>query len=839
MRVSLKWLRSYTPVHHPVEEIIHRLTMAGTEVADVHRFGDDWSNVYVGQVTRLERHPNADRLLLATVNYGEGRTITVVTGAQNLKVGDRVPLALAGARLLDPHAPEPRPRELKPATIRGIVSEGMVCSARELGLGEDHSGILILDPEARIGAPLAEELGDTILDLDVTPNRSDLLAMVGVAREIAALFADPVTVPVIDYRADGPPADSLVSVRIVDPDLCPRYTAAIVQGVTIAQSPKWMRERLAAAGIRPINNVVDVTNYVMLEWGQPLHAFDYDRIRGRQIVVRRAGDGEMLTLLDGSVRLLTSENLVIADAEGAVAVAGVMGGADSEVTSTTVNVLLESACFNPVSVRRTARSLKLRTDASYRFERGLRPELAPLALRRAVQLLLDVAGGTAASGIVDAYPRPVELPEIFLTPGEVHRVLGLEVPLPTMSDILERLGCRVVKEGDGLRVIPPIQRTDLTIAADLCEEIARVLGYDTIPSTLPIGRQPEPTINEDWRWLDTIRDVMVELGLTEIVTYALTSRERLGRLMGREGRLAGASSFMGPAPALPTDASVDLARAVTERFTPVDVEPVELVNPLSADTECLRTSTFGSMLETLQRNLRLAECDVLLFEIGRIYLPREHTLPEERRMLTVGTGAYRSGWNWGERTAIDFFWLKGIAETLFDRLGLGRRVYRQLQHPLFHPARSAAVLLDQRPEPLIAVLGEVDPEVRAAFDIDQPVFLLGVDLEVVLPLATRQRSIQPIPRFPPVIQDLAIVIGASITADQIAELIRRVGAPLVMAIELFDVYQGPPIPAGKVSLAYHIIYQAPDRTLTDAEVAEVHHRIEQALVGELGVELRR
>jgi phenylalanyl-tRNA synthetase beta chain len=839
MKVSLKWLRSYTPVSVDVANLAHRLTMAGVEVANVYHVGQNWNDVYVGQVTEIKRHPNADRLLLVTVNWGDNRDITVVTGAPNLKVGDKVPLALAGAMLVDTHLPTPEIRELKPAKIRGILSEGMVCSAKELGLGEDHAGILILDPDARPGTPLAEELGDVILDLELTPNRVDLLSMIGVAREVSALLAEPLTVPRAEYAESGPPVGTLIDVRIVDPDLCPRYTAAVIQGVTIGQSPKWLRERLTAAGLRPINNIVDVTNYVMLEWGQPLHAFDYDKIRGREIIVRRAGDGETLTLLDGSVRLLTSANLVIADAEGAVAVAGVMGGADSEVTSATTNVLIESANFNPISIRRTSRSMRMRTDAAYRFERGLPRQLPLPALKRAVELMLEVAGGVAATGIVDAYPLPGELPEIFLSPAEVKRVLGIDQSIPRIAELLERLGCQVTREDGGLKVVSPMLRTDLNIPADLCEEIARMLGYEEIPSTLPIGRPPEPTINEDWRWYETLRHTLVGLGLSEIVTYALTSRERLGRLMGNEGRLAGASAFMAPADIASGYGSFDLAQEVTARFAPLDVEPVELVNPLSADSECLRTTTFASALETLRNNLRVAERDVALFELGRTYIPRVNDLPEERRMLTVVAGAYRSGPRWGEQLPNDFFWLKGIAEATLGQLGIRDRIYRPLWHPIFHGARSAAIVIPGATDRLIGVLGEVEPDIRTAFDVAQPAFLFALDLDVALSLATRARTVTPIPRFPPVVQDLAVIVGSEVTSAEIEDLIRQAGMPLVKSIELFDVYQGAPIPAGKISLGYHITYQAPDRTLTDPEVAEVHDKIVHALVGTLGAEIRR
>ncbi|HUX87819.1 MAG TPA: phenylalanine--tRNA ligase subunit beta [Chloroflexota bacterium] len=841
MKVSLKWLRSYTPASLPPEEIAHRLTMAGVEVEDIYRIGETWNNVYVGEVAELKPHPNADRLQLATVQYGPGRSLTVVTGATNLKVGDKVPLALVGAKLLNTHLPTPEVQELKPVKLRGIVSEGMVCSAKELGIGEDHAGILILDRSALPGTPLAEELGDVIFDIDVTPNRVDLFSMIGVAREVAALLEEPFLIPSATYPSPGPLTSAQIDVRIADPDLCPRYSAAIIHGVKIGQSPKWLRDRLTAIGSRPINNVVDVTNYVMLEWGQPLHAFDYHKVRGKQIIVRRAGDGESIVLLDGSTRGLTSNNLVIADVQEPVAIAGVMGGADSEVTSETTSVLIESANFNALSVRRTARGLKLLTDAAHRFERALPTELPIPALQRAVQLLLEVAGGEATNGIVDVYPKPAETIEIFLTSHEVKRLLGIDLSTEEIRRLLERVGCRVEGAQDGLQVVPPMQRTDLTIPADLCEEIARLLGYYEVPSTLPSGEPPEPTINLSMRWLDEIRDTLVGLGLNEIVTYSLTSRERLGRLIGADVALAGASSFMESTVAAAEEYRLphDLAQQVSARFVPLDVQPVEVVNPLSADNECLRTTSFGTALETLSDNLRHAERDVLLFEIGHTYLPRLNDLPDERNILTVVAGAYRSGPTWGSRIENDFFWLKSIAEASFDRLGIGERAYRPLRHHVFHGARSAAILVPGQPDKLLGALGEVEPGVRAAFDVDQPAYLLAIDLDLALSLASAQRTVQPIPRFPPVVQDLAVIVGTDVTAEAIERLIREAGMPLVKSVELFDIYQGPPIPAGKINLAFHITYQAPDRTLTDIEVAALHDKIERALVGTLGAELRR
>lgn len=837
MKASLKWLRVYTPANLPPEALAHRLTMAGAEVAEIERYGENWNDVYVGEITGLHRHPNADRLQLVDVNYGPGRTIQVVTGATNIAVGDKVPLALVGARLLDTHASPPEIRELKPVKLRGIISEGMVCSARELGLGEDHAGILILDSSAVTGTPLSEELGDVIFDLDVTPNRVDLFSMLGVAREVATLLDEPLQIPSLNYPEAGPPVGSLVEVEIVEPELAPRYMAAVIQGVKVGESPKWLKERLAAAGLRPINNVVDVTNYVMLELGQPLHAFDYDKLRGHRIIVRPAKEGETITLLDGSERVLNPTNLVIADAEGAVAVAGVMGGANSEVSAKTHDILIESANFNPLSVRRTARALRQLTDAAHRFERGLPRQLPEHALKRAVGLILETAGGTAATGLVDVYPLPMSLPEIYLTPAEVKRILGIDLTREQIAAIFTRARCLVAPEGEGLKIVPPMQRTDLQIPADLCEEIARIIGYDAIPATLPGGRPPEPTVNAEWQWKNALRQTLVGLGLDEVVTYALTSRERMNRLRPR-GRVAPDGGAIAPVQPATNSSPAELGQAVADRFAPLDVEPVEVLNPLSRDSEVMRLTSFSNLLETVSANLRVADDNVLLFEMGRTYIPRPRNLPEERKVLTVAAGAYRSSPAWGQRVENDFFWLKGIAEATLDRLGVANRIYRPIRQSIFHPTRSAAILAPGQPDRLLGVLGEVEPGVRAAFDIDQPAFLFALDLDAAIPLATAARQYVPIPRFPPIVQDLAVIVPASVSSEQIEQLIRQVGAPLVKSVALFDIYQGPPIPAGRINLAYHITYQAPDRTLTNEEVAAVQRQIEQALVAQLNAELR-
>lgn len=820
MRVPVRWLRDYVSFDTPLDELAHRLTLAGIEVGAVERTGD-WDRVFVGQITKIDRHPNADRLVLATVDYGKG-TITVVTGAPNIKVGDRVPLALAGAELMDYHQTPPVKAKLRPGKIRGVESAGMVCSAAELGLGDDHAGILVLDDDAPVGAPLGEHLGEAVLELELTPNRSDCLSMLGVAREVAALTGGAYGEPEVAAPTSGEPAAESTSVEIADPDLCRRYVAGLVEGVKVGPSPNWLQERLTAAGVRPINNVVDVTNYVMLEYGQPMHAFDFDRIRDGRIVVRRARPGERIRTLDGADRELDADMLVIADAERAVAVAGVMGGEESEVSEATTRLLLESACFSATSVRRTSRALKLPSEAARRFEKGLPPELAVDALARAGQLLHELGAGSVRPGWVDAYPAPTAPRQVRLKMGELERLLGVRYPPAEVEETLTRLGFRVSIESDTLTVGVPYRRVDVGIAADVVEEVARVKGYDALPSTMLKGRAPAPTPPDSpWRREEQLRDVLVGCGLTEVIAYSLISEARLHRL--RIGQ-----------------ATTPLAQAVDARLQPA-VEPIRLVNPLSAELSVLRTSAFPQLIETVRNNLRWTDRDVRLFEIGRIYVRRPGDLPEERRVLTIATGAYESGATWGSRIETDFYLLKGIVEAAFLRLGVPQADWSSLDHPTFRRGHCAVVTAPAergQPPVLLGVVGEVDLAVRRAFDVDEPLFLAGFDLDRLFPTIEDVQPFKPLPRFPAVYQDLALVLAETVAGEDVRRAIMRAGRPLVVAADLFDEYRGGRIGAGRRSLAYRITYQSPERTLNDREVAEAHERIEATLRRQFDAEIR-
>ena len=821
MRVSLRWLAEYVAVKVSAEELAHRLTMAGIEVAQVIHIGDFWQNTFVGTVVDLKRHPNADRLQLVTVDYGQPEQPTFVTGAMNIAVGDKVPVALLGAELNDAYSDTPRRIKLKPVVLRGVKSEGMVCSARELGLGEDHEGILILADDAPVGAPLQDYMGDTILELDLKPNRSDCLAMLNVAREVAALTGERLRQPATQ-RIDTP-NQPVVRVDIKEPKLCARYAAGVVTEVTIGPSPRWMQERLAAAGMRPINNIVDITNYVMLEFGQPLHAFDYDKVGDGQIIVRRALLGEKLTTLDGEERALAAGMLVIADPSGPIALAGVMGGLDTEVTERTTNILLEAASFHPTSIRRTRQALALPSEASRRFEQGVPPELVPIARDRAIELIAQIAGGRARSHAADSYVRPQQRPEIDLAEGELARLLGMEIPLTQAAESLRPLGFTYRRQNGRLHVTVPLHRLDVTCSADLVEEVARMVGYDNIPTTLPAGPLPEATPDPLRTWTDRAKQVLVGTGFAEAITYTLTNEARMARLLPK---------------GVAAELDDDLARAVADAVLPLHVSPLGLKNPFTSEASTLRTVTLAGLLENLASNLRRQTSDVHLFEIGPVFLPVRAKLPEERRLLTAVMGEFRTE-QWGARAANTFYTIKGVAEHVLQRFGIAAYGFAPVAHPTFHPYRAAAVTVRQdEGERVIGVVGEINPEVSAGYGFDQRALALVLNLHDLVAQAQATPAFAAPSRHPAVVQDLAIVLDAEIPAERVVAEIRAAGGNLLEGIDLFDVYQGPQVPEGKRSLAYTLTFRAPDRTLNDAEVNTIRDRIIFKLQASLNAALR-
>ena len=805
MKVPLSWLKEYVDITVPAEELARRLTMAGTEVSEVVTIGG-WKSCYVGLVSGVEQHPNADRLTLCTVDLGN-ETMRVVCGAPNVARGQKIAFAKVGAALFNTHNGKVEP--LKAARIRGVVSEGMICSELELGLGNDHDGIVVLPEDAPVSTPLSDYLGDQILGIEVTPNRPDCLSMLGVAREAAALTGATVREPDAAYPEDGDAVESRVSVEVQDPDLCPRYTASLVSGIVVGPSPRWLQNRLARAGLRPINNVVDVTNYVMLEYNQPLHAFDFETLKGSKVIVRRARAGETLTTLDGAERRLSPSMLVIADAEDPVALGGVIGGAHTEMTEGTTTVLLESANFNPVNNRRTSQTLKLGTEASIRFEKSLRPELAPLALRRATRLIQEVAGGIIAKGIIDVFPggNAFSAPVVTLTAARLRKVLGVGLPPRKVEEALLSLGFNVqrepsdAEEWSALRVTVPYWRSDIELADDLVEEVARLVGYDEIPTNalstpIPLS-QPQPL--RELR--ERIKDQLAGYGLQEVINYPLTNLEDLAKLNGLNG----------------------------------DESVVKVANPMSSQQECLRPTIVASVLSTLASNRLHSQGPVSVFEAGRVFLPRRGDLPEEREMVVGALSGPRFEPHWmSDGDVLDFYDAKGVVERLLENLGINAS-YEATQDPALHPARSAAIGAG---DTVLGKLGELHPGVAESFGLDgAPVAMFELDVERILQALPKEgRRYETVGRFPSAIRDVSMLVDAGVTSDRVQAAIA--GHPLVTEVVLFDVYAGEKVAQDKRSLAYHIYFQAPDRTLTADEVARALKKVVDSLAREVGAELR-
>jgi len=804
MKVSLKWLRDYVDIKLDPKELAERLTMSGLEVKGKQTIGGTWDNVLIGEVVALNPHPNADRLTLATVDLGTEQVI-VVCGAPNISLGQRVPFARIGARLIDTHTEEAI--LLKPAKIRGVVSEGMVCSEKELGISDSHEGILILPPEAPIGAPLGAYLGDVIFDLDVTPNRPDCLSVIGIAREIAALTGEPFRLSPVHYEELEDSIDSFASVDIAEPDLCPRYCASLITGIKIAPSPSWLQQRLNSCGMRPINNVVDVTNYVMLEYGQPLHAFDYHKLKGRQIIVRRAGNGETITTIDGSERTLNPDILVIADKEEAVAVAGVMGGLASEVTDRTDTILLESANFNQAAIRRGCSHLQVQSEASIRFDKGLNSELPLLPLKRATQLLLELAGGKAAKGIIDVYPGKSEPKPILLTARDAERLSGLKVSINGILKVLKPLGfeCQETNSGSQISMSVPYWRSDVKCSADLVEEIVRIIGYEKIPITrlgspLPQQKSKLSPSAQQSNLKEKLRNMLAGLGFQEILTYSLVSLEKLQRL----------------SPKLELKTS-----------------PLKVANPMTREQEFLRTSLRAGLLATLSHNQKFEQAGVRLFEIGKVFLPRGKDLPEEKEMLCAVLSGSMAELSWQvDKESLDFFDAKGAVENLLNQLGL-KASFDIGDDEILFSGRGANIIVE---DDKVGIVGDVHPRVAQAFELSNTICLIEIDVEKLLTKVTGIKEYQSIPRFPSVTRDLALVIDEQVSYGRVEEIIQSF--PLVTKVALFDLYRGEQIAEGKKSFAIRIIYQSPSHTLTDEEVDQTQEQMLARLHQELGAALR-
>ena len=799
MKVPLSWLKQYVDVDLPAQDLAHRLTMAGIEVGEVEVIGG-WSEVFVGHVTGVRPHPNADRLRLCVVNTGS-EELEVVCGAPNVAAGQNICFAKVGANIYNTHTE--RHEVLEAAKIRGVESQGMICSAVELGLGDDHSGIIELPEDAPVGALLDDYLGDTVLDLELTPNRLDCLSVLGVAHEVAALTGKTVKEPETNYKEAGAPITEQIDISVESPELCRRYTASLLQGVKIGPSPQWLQDRLTRAGLRPINNVVDVTNFVMLEYNQPLHSFDYDLIKDATVIVRRARPDEMLTTLDGVERKLTVENLVIADANDAIGLGGVIGGANSDISVNTVNVLLESATFDGTNNRETAQTLGLRTEATLRFEKGLRPELAPIALRRATGLIQEVAGGTVAPGIVDVLSdEGADAPVVPLTGEKIRRMLGMEVDQKRVQETLDALGFTWESAGESeLKVTVPYWRNDVNIEEDLVEEVVRTIGYDSVPTTMlssPIPfQQPEPVMG----LRDQIKDLLASEGIQEVINYPLVTLQQLEQV---------------------------------EQLDPANL-PMRVTNPMSADREYLRTTLRASLLATLAANQGHGAGPFRLFEAGRVFWPREGDLPDERETVAGVLAGLRHEPSWLEDDSLlDFYDAKGVVELVLNRLGVSA-TYEPSDDPSFHPGRCAVIKVA---DAVIGVVGEVHPVVMDRLGLESPqVAAFELYLGPLLAaLPAGQQQFEPLPRYPSATRDLALVMPTDVDAGQVTRLILRHRG--VDRADLFDIYAGENIAEGTKSLAFHVYFQARDRTLTNVEVNRSLDGLLRTLERELKVTLR-
>jgi phenylalanyl-tRNA synthetase beta chain len=808
VKISHRWLLEFVETDLPPAAIADRLVNAGIEVPSVSPLVEGLSGVVVGEIEAIEKDlgvtPAGHHNRLCRVALPD-KKFSVVCGAPNAAPGLRTAFAPPGATL-------PGGRAIKAAKIRGTISEGMLCSEQELGIGQDASGILELPADAPLGAPLIRYLGldDTILEIEITPNRPDALSVVGIAREVAALTGAPFRFPQIAVKEGEPEAASLATVEILDADLCPRYAARVITGLTVKPSPPWLAQRLRAVGLRPINNLVDVTNYVLWELGQPLHAFDHDTIAKHAIVVRRAKPGERIRTLDGQERALEPDMLMICDPERPVAIGGVMGGGNTEVTPATTSVLLESAYFNPGSIRRTSRALGLHTDAAYRFERGADIEGLREALDRAAQLMADLGGGTVAKGVIDVYPGPKPRPRISVRRSRVERLIGVCPPHEEVVRILQGLGFAVDDSGLALQVVVPSFRRDIAQEDDLVEEIIRVWGYDKIPSTLSRGSQLQPVVRPP------------DLTLSRDVTTALTA--------------AGLSQAI-------TYSFVDPARLAVMGWNAPEAL-ITLQNPISVERSVLRPSLAPGLLEVVALNGSRQIPDVRVFEIGQTFAPHreedgDRPAHEELWLGVVMTGQ-RAARAWhATRERVDVYDAKGAAQLAVAAAAVGETgvaPYAPEEGPRYlEQGRAAALTAGGHP---IGWFGEVALRVREAFDLPAPIFLAEVSLTALLALPRVELRYQPLPRFPAVQRDLAVVVPAEVTAGQVEGAIRAMKLPLLSRITLFDVYEGDQVGAGKRSLAWSLTFQAADRTLTDKEVNELHTRIVAEVGRRFAAEIR-
>ena len=805
MTTSLNWIKAYVPeLDAEPQEYMDAMTLSGSKVEGYKRLDEDLEKIIIGQVEKIEKHPDADKLVICQVNVG-GTTTQIVTGAANVFEGAKVPVVLDGGRVAGGHDGKLTPGgiKIKKGKLRGIESNGMMCSIEELGSTREmypdapEDGLYILPEDAPVGESAVTYLGldDVVVEYEITSNRVDCFSVLGIAREAAATFDKKFVPPVVKETGNNENVNDYIKVTVEDADLCPRYTARVVKNIKLAPSPEWMQRRLAAHGIRPINNIVDITNYVMEEYGQPMHAYDMDTIAGHEIRVRRAAEQETFTTLDGQERTLDDSVLMICDGEKAVGLAGIMGGENSMITDHVSTMLFEAACFDGTNIRLSSKKVGLRTDASSKFEKGLDPNNALAAMNRACQLVEELGAGEVVGGVVDVYSKKMSGRRIAFDADWINKLLGTDISEETMISYFEKIDLgfdRKTKE-----VIVPSWRQDLVCDADIAEEVARFYGYDNIPTTLPAGESTTGKISFKLRVEEVAREVAQFCGFSQGMTYSFESPKVFDKLL------------------IPEDSS--LRRTVT------------ISNPLGEDFSIMRTTPLNGMLTSLATNYNRRNKDVRLYELGNIYLPKQvpvTELPEERMQFTLGM--YGEG---------DFYTLKGVVEEFLDKVGMHQKAECDPESELtfLHPGRQANMIYDGR---IIGYLGEVHPTVAANYDIKERVYVAVIDMPEIVSRATFDRKYEGIAKYPAVNRDLSMVVPKAVLAGDIEKIFTQRGGKILEKYELFDIYEGAQIKDGFKSLAYTLTFRAKDRTLEEADITAVMKKIINGLE-RLGIELRQ
>jgi len=781
MKVVFSWLKEFVDIDIEPEKLAELLTLKGLEVGECYPTGTGLNEIVAGKILDINKHPNADRLYICDVDTGE-KTISVICSAPNLKKGMIAPVALPGVKL-------PNGVKIKKAKIKGVESEGVLLAEDELGLTDDHSGIMELPSDVSPGTPINQALPieDWVLDVEITPNRGDCASIIGIAREVSAITGNPLKMPVISYPETEEKAEDIGSVVIKEPDKCKRYSAGIIKDVQIKPSPFWMRYRLYLSGIRAINNIVDITNYVMLEMGQPLHAFDLNRLKGPKIVVRCAERDEEFTTLDGVTHKLFPEILLICDAERPVALAGIMGGLNSEIEEDTKDVFLEAAFFDPITIRRGAKLLGISTEASYRFERGVDIEGVVRGLKRAIYLMYKLAAGKPAKGVIDNYPRPYKPTSILLDPEKANRFLGTELSKEEIKTYLGALHMKVREENKGkLEVIPPSFRMDISREVDLFEEIARLNGYENIPTTLPYIRPSEEEEAVELEIEQKLKEIMVGMGYTEIITYSFISPEHK-KLIGIPGDF------------------------------------IKIINPLTKDQSVMRTSLVPGMLETIKTNINYGEPNLRLFEIGKLFLNNEGGVKEKLSLCAGITGLYeKKTWYSKERKA-DFYDIKGAAETLLKSISPKSFSFKRDVPPSWYEEEEFCVVESQGKR--LGQMGKVAEKVLSALDIEQDIYLMEIDLDSVVNYFLEPTRFKPFSRFPAVYRDISVIVKKEVESRQIEEIIKEIGGDIVESVHLFDLYEGGKIDPSEKALGFRIWFRSMKGTLEKKEVDKIYERM--------------